>query len=123
MGYELNIKFNLALESLDDAKFGLENERFKIGVNRAYYAVFYAVKALLFKKGFSPKTHTGTISKFGEEFVLNDTFNRKIAKIFTDLEELREKSDYDDVFNYNEELVLNTIKEAEMFIEEARKFL
>jgi hypothetical protein len=29
MDDELNIKFNLALESLDDAKFGPKNERFK----------------------------------------------------------------------------------------------
>jgi uncharacterized protein (UPF0332 family) len=123
MEEDVNIKFNLALEALDDAKFNFENERFKVTINRCYYAVFYIAHALLIKKGFFPKSHKGTIIKFGEEYVLNGDFDEKIAKIFSQLEERREKSDYNSFFNYDEELVVSSIEKAESFIEEAKKFL
>ena len=33
-------------------------------------------------KNKEPKTHAGTIGKFGEKFVINSDFNRGIAKNF-----------------------------------------
>jgi uncharacterized protein (UPF0332 family) len=39
-------------------------------VNRAYYAMFYAVLALLQRIGRVPSRHAGVISLFDTEFVL-----------------------------------------------------
>ncbi len=35
-------------------------------INRAYYAMFYAAKALLAERGRDTKTHRGTISQFAD---------------------------------------------------------
>ena len=51
------ILFNGALEELNNVKFLLENEKYNLAVTRAYYAVFYAAKALLTKKDFFTKFH------------------------------------------------------------------
>lgn len=48
---------------------------------------------LLIKKGFKPKTHTGVISLFGQEYVLNDSFDRKISKYLSSTQSLREVAD------------------------------
>jgi uncharacterized protein (UPF0332 family) len=48
--------FNNALEFIEDFKIAINNERYKMSINRSYYAVFYGAKALLSKKGIHPKT-------------------------------------------------------------------
>jgi uncharacterized protein (UPF0332 family) len=96
---EVKKLFNKASESLKDSKIAIENERYNMSVNRSYYAA----KALLLKKGQTPKTHNGTIQQFGLEYVVKDDFNSEIAKIFSDLEDFRENSDYDAYFNATED--------------------
>ena len=59
--------FENAEEALKSAELNLENEYYSASINRSYYAVFYAARALLLKKGKNPKTHSGTISEFGLE--------------------------------------------------------
>ncbi|MCL2157665.1 MAG: HEPN domain-containing protein [Methanobrevibacter sp.] len=54
---EADIIFKKAIETLDDAKFSFHHERYNISINRSYYAVFYAAKALLLKKRVPTKTH------------------------------------------------------------------
>ena len=41
--------FRVALEMLDDAEYTFDGGRYKTSINRSYYAVFYASKALLLK--------------------------------------------------------------------------
>jgi uncharacterized protein (UPF0332 family) len=74
---EKTVAFQKALDAFDDAKFNFNNGRYHVSINRSYYAVFYASKALLLKKGFKPKTHKGTIHKFSLEYIVNDNFDKK----------------------------------------------
>ena len=85
--------------------------------------MFSVAKALLIKKGFNPKTHSGTISLFGKEYVLNDSFDRKISKYLSSTQSLRESADYDAVDNIDRITAKDCINKAELFIKEAEKFL
>ena len=49
------LMFNTALETLEDSEIALNNNRYKMSINRSYYAVFYAATALLTKKGVKSK--------------------------------------------------------------------
>jgi uncharacterized protein (UPF0332 family) len=60
---EAHLYFNKALESIEESKLSLKNGRYNLSINRSYYAVFYAAKALLIKKGIKTKKHAGTIHK------------------------------------------------------------
>jgi len=51
-----------AKETLQDGKILLEAKRFSSAVNRIYYALFYAVTALLLTKGLSSAKHGGVMS-------------------------------------------------------------
>jgi uncharacterized protein (UPF0332 family) len=58
---DVNLLFDKALESLEVSKLDISGKYFDASVNRSYYAVFYAAKALLLKKGIETKKHSGTI--------------------------------------------------------------
>ena len=61
---EVNLLFQRALNLLEVGEFALNEGFYPDSINRSYYAVFYAVKALLLKKDISTKTHSGTIRQF-----------------------------------------------------------
>ncbi len=57
-------------EAIDDANFLFENNRSLRGVvNRIYYAMFYAVLALLVLEPFKSSKHSGVIGYFNRRFI------------------------------------------------------
>lgn len=86
-------------------------------VNRLYYACFYAVSALLLNRGLSSSKHTGVRSLFNLHFVKTEEVSRELGAIFNDLFENRQKSDYMDFVQFDEDQVLPWIAEAELFVE------
>ncbi|KZX14965.1 HEPN domain-containing protein [Methanobrevibacter filiformis] len=118
-----NNVFKKALDTLKSAKFNFNGGYFNASINRSYYAVFYAAKALLFKKGLNPKTHSGTIRQFGLEYVVNGEFDEHIAKILSSLQEERTSVDYDYDFNSSKDEAKLDLNNAELFIKECKKFL
>ena len=74
----IDSELNLADEFLYDAQLLLNEESIRSAESRLYYSVFHAARALLYSKGFSPKTHNGTISLFGKEILGNIVKNQTI---------------------------------------------
>ena len=59
-----------ATDCLEDGRFLLSAKRgARTVVNRAYYAAFYAVLALLQTTGRTPRKHKGVLALFDSEFV------------------------------------------------------
>lgn len=48
-----------AKETLNEVSILIENKLWNTAVNRLYYACYYAVMALLIKKGIKTRTHMG----------------------------------------------------------------
>jgi uncharacterized protein (UPF0332 family) len=63
---ETLIRYRLeqADESLESAQLLLDNGKYRPSISRSYYAMFYAVLALLVKEGHRISKHTGAISVF-----------------------------------------------------------
>lgn len=57
-----------AYEKLEVAKNLLNDDYYSDAVSRAYYAMFFAARALLSEKNIFPKTHKGVISQFSLNF-------------------------------------------------------
>jgi len=53
---ETRLYFNNALESIEESKLALDNEKYNLSINRSYYAVFYATKHYWLKKDLKPRT-------------------------------------------------------------------
>jgi uncharacterized protein (UPF0332 family) len=102
-----------AQETLEDARILANSERWNACVNRLYYACFYAVSALLIKEGYSSSKHTGVRSLFNLHFVKTGVVRKELARIYNDLFERRQESDYTDFITFKESQVQPLIPQAE----------
>lgn len=71
--------------------------------NRLYYAVFHAINAMLLIDGIKTGTHKGASVLFGKIYVLSGKFTREDGILYGQLQTMREKADYQNVFNLKEE--------------------
>ncbi len=67
--------------------------------NRLYYSLFHAVNALMLADGIQTKTHKGTSSEFGRHYVMKGVFSREDGILYSRLQTMREKADYQNVFS------------------------
>jgi len=91
------IKYRLkeAEDSINEAEVLLrEGMSMRAVMNRLYYAMFYAVLALLQEKELGTSKHAGAISLFDREFIKTGVFENKLSKILHRAFELRQKGDY-----------------------------
>ncbi|MFO7315282.1 HEPN domain-containing protein [Rhodothermus marinus] len=102
--------------SLKAAELLLQHEMLAFAVSRAYYAMFYATKALLLRRGIQPRTHRGVITAFGQHFVKTGIFAPHYHRWLLNALDQRLISDY-------ELEVMLTIEEVETLLEQARDFL
>lgn len=68
----IELYFAKARNYLNDADLLIENKSSESSVSRAYYAMFYAVKALLFSIEIETKTHQGTIMIFYKKWYFRE---------------------------------------------------
>jgi uncharacterized protein (UPF0332 family) len=102
-----NIKYRIkrARDTYQDAIYLYEKGSINSSVNRLYYSAFYATIALLLNNGIEIKSHHGVKQKLGEEFVLKGLISKELAKIYSLLSDYRHKGDYDDLFDFDKEIV------------------
>lgn len=103
-------------ETLDDATLLLNNGKLFSSVNRIYYAMFYAVNALLLSKGISSSKHSGVLALFNKEFISKDIIDKEKGRFFTEMFEFRQKADYKDLVEFKKEDVEIWLKKADDFI-------
>jgi len=83
-----------ARESLDAARALLKESILRSSINRSYYAMFYAVLALLAVEKRETSKHSGAISLFDTEFVKKGLFGRDFSRWLHEAFDLRQRSDY-----------------------------
>ncbi len=110
-----------ALKFLTDSEELAKLEMWNVVANRAYYALYHAVMAMMVNDGFSPKTHSGLITEFGREYVFTGRIDPKYSKVLSQMRSIRENCDYD-VFYYTNreemEPILITVRELIELIKE-----
>lgn len=85
-------------------------------VNRLYYAAFHAVSALLIHHGMRVHTHRGALIAFNKEFVRTGVFTPAEGRLFSQLEGLRERGDYNCFVDATEEEVVPLIEPLKALI-------
>ena len=68
------------METLNVARECLENKHFKDSINRAYYASFYAARAVLALERVDFKRHKDVIAYFNKNYVATGIFDREIGR-------------------------------------------
>ena len=103
---EREIVVGLELEKAD--KFIVEAEAvasmnlWDVVANRIYYAAFHAVSALLINDHTEVRSHKGAGLVFGKNYVRTGIFSADDGRLYAKLQDLREKSDYNLVYQSSE---------------------
>jgi uncharacterized protein len=92
-------------------------------MNRLYYAMFYAVLALLQEKELGTSKHSGAIALFDREFVKTGSFPKEMSKGLHRAFELRQKGDYMEETEVSADDVAEIRSMAARFVESAERFL
>ncbi len=116
-------ELRVAEKRLKAAKILFKENMLEDAVNRAYYAVFYAAKAMLNSLGYDAKTHSGLISEFGLRIIKEGLLPMKYGRILRRAFEMRESGDYEIGVFFDRNEVKGLIKNAEEFIKRAKKFV
>lgn len=98
-----------AEKSLRSARILFKNEILEDAISRAYYAMYYATKAILFINGVNTKTHKGVISLFGENIIKKNILDKEFAIMLRKDFNLRQKSDYEIYAEFGKESVEEVI--------------
>ncbi len=112
----IKYRFDRSYETLQDAKLLAENKSWNSCINRLYYACYYAVNALLIKRGITAKTHNGVRTTFLNEYVKTKKINSEFGKFYNDLFDWRQEGDYSDFTKFDSEVVLPLLNLSEKFI-------
>lgn len=119
-----NYRLRQAEESLDEARFLFSGGKSPRSViNRAYYAMFYAVLALLVYEPYSSSKHSGVLSYFNRRFIKEGIFNDSIGRSINKAFELRQRGDYREYVDLSHEQVEPFILEAGAFIKAVKGYL
>lgn len=112
-----------AKEMLLAAEENLNINQLRTSLNRSYYAVFHAMRAVNILRGFDSSKHSGVISFFNQTFIKEGELDKSLAKIIKETSYLREKSDYDDFFIASREEADMQLKNAQHFVKLVDEYL
>lgn len=104
-----------AASALEDAGYLYEGGRSLALANRAYYAIFYCICALLLTENVITKKHEGARVKFHQLFVKTGRFPIEAGKILERNFEARQSADYDMESELDLEEAVNLLTDAREF--------
>lgn len=104
-------------DALESARMETDAGRFSFAVNRAYYACFYAVSALLLKHGSRFKKHSGVRAEFHREFVKTGALPVELGKYYDLVYSKREQGDYAELVSFEKDEVEELLARAAAFVD------
>ena len=96
-------------ENLEESKALFAINKYKGACNRAYYAIFHAIKAILALEEIDFKKHSSVMAYFNKEYVNKEIFSKELGKRVNEARLFREKSDYVDFYIITKEECKNQI--------------
>ena len=116
-------RFQRVLEDLAAAKEMLSGGMYKPSLNRSYYSIFHAMRAITVLEGFDCSKHSVVIAYFNQNFIKTGIFAKETSKIIKSASIMKEQSDYLDFFIASKQDAEEQIERAKQFIEAVEKYL
>ena len=105
-----------ASETLAEAVLLRDAGAFRGAVNRAYYAMFYALLGLLATRQLGTSKHSGAIALFDREFVRTGIFSPELSRALHLAFQRRQVHDYGEVVHADLNAANESIEDAERFV-------
>lgn len=113
----IQYRLHRAKDTFEDAQILAERRKWNSSINRLYYSAYYAVMALLLFSELNPATHNGTKSNFTEHFIKTERIPKEFGKMYSQLFTWRQKGDYDDLFDFDQEKVMPYFQPVQKLID------
>jgi uncharacterized protein (UPF0332 family) len=119
----VKLRMQQAGETLHEAQILAVEHAGRGAVSRAYYAMFYAVLAVLATKGLGSSKHSGAISLFDREFVKPGDLPKELSRSLHMAFEHRQQADYGELTQLDDPAAARVIEEAQRFIQEVEVYM
>ena len=106
-----------AYRFLQEADEMVLQQRWDLAANRYYYSCYHMVHAAFITKGIATKTHEGTLTELGKNFILTGLFDKKFGRFFSRMIQLRLKADYNSIAEVSEAEVREMAPLSHEFVE------
>ena len=116
-------RYTKALEDLTASEVMLKESLYKVSINRSYYAIFHAMRAITALGGYDSSKHSGIIAYFNLNYVKTGNFDKDASKIVKKASFLREKSDYEDFFIASKQDAEKQLEDAKIFLSKVNEYL
>jgi uncharacterized protein (UPF0332 family) len=110
-----------AKKLLKQAEILLNTASYDGSINRSYYAIFNALRALLAFISVDSRKHSGVMSFFDRYFVKTGICEKQFSQIVHTAFEVRQVSDYEDFYRPTAEQAQQQFDNATKLIEEVEK--
>lgn len=118
-----NHRLEKALDLLDQAELLQKEGKYDGSVNRSYYAIFSAIRAVLALIGLDARKHRGVIAYFDRYFVKTGIFEKHYSKIVHASFDVRQASDYEDFFVISADHAMKQLEDGGQFIREVQRIV
>jgi uncharacterized protein (UPF0332 family) len=112
---------NKAKEPLESARTMERQSHYDFAINRAYYAAFYAAKAVLLLKGSHFVKHSGVRAAVHRDLVHPGLLKPSLGQSYDTLFDRRMMADYAELANLTREQATADIHAAEIFVAEMER--
>ena len=119
----VSYRLERAAESLQAAEIMRQNGMLTFAMNRVYYAMFYAVQSLLITGNAAFSKHGQVKGHFNRAFIKTEIFPINMGRIYNRAFEYRQKFDYLDFAQPDEETVRQFINHAREFVSVIQSYL
>ena len=116
-------RYSLAKQTYNNAKMCFDNGFYRDCINRSYYAVFYAIRAVLALESIDFKRHKDVVAYFNKEFVAQGKFPGEVGRRLARLKMKREESDYSDFFIASADEAQKQIQSVEYILPLIKEYL
>ena len=103
---------------LSDANDMVDQQRWDLAANRFYYACYHMLQALFISRGISAKSHDGSLTHLGQDFIISGQIDKKFGRFFSRMVQLRHKADYNSIAEVTKDEVLEMQPLSKEFIEQ-----
>jgi uncharacterized protein (UPF0332 family) len=110
-------------EELAAARTLVEAGLYRPAMTRVYYAVFHAMRALLFAEGLQPRSHEGVQHLLNLHYVRAGRLEPQWTRVVARLQKYREEADYGAALALDREALDEELGAAEAFCARARELL
>ncbi len=119
----LRYRIEQAHETLREAEILLNESALRGAINRAYYAMFYALLALLATRQLGTSRHSGALALFDREFVKTGLFPRELSRALHLAFDRRQTHDYGEMAEVDRQIAEETLADARGFVAAIESYL